>query len=180
MKAAARQSIAASENDLKNNRLGLMSAGQQSALSAEIDGFSSRSAKAIRQVIGVAALLTIGLVLLTFARVMIFPLALVVEVIIVAVMVSLTSSLNRFAQQLALDREAEAVRIIKGRAAGYALRAHPFWHSLRVELETYKLLDASMLRQFVGGELYQFYVLPHSGVIIAAELIAEKGFRHLH
>ena len=87
-----------------------------------------------------------------------------------------TSSVSRFAQQLVFDRDSEAVRIIKGRTSRYAMRTHPFYHSLRVELETYKLLDASLVREFANGELYQLYVLPHSGVIIAAELIAEKGF----
>ena len=180
MKAAAPPTIAAGENDLKNNRLGLMSAAQIDALRGQIADYEARTAQAIRQCVAFAAVFTIGVVLLSIARVLILPLALVAEIIIVAIMVSLASSLNRFSQQLSLDLDAEAVRIIKGRAAGYALRVHPFWHSLRVEVETYKLLDPALLRQFVGGELYQFYVLPHSGVIIAAELIAEKGFRHLH
>ena len=60
------------------------------------------------------------------------------------------------------------------------MRTHPFYNTLRVELETYKLLDASLAREFATGELYQLYVLPHSGVVIAAELIGEKGFRYLH
>ena len=180
MRAAARHSIAASENDLKNNRLGLMSAGQIDALRGQIAGYEARTASVIKQCVAFAALLTVAVVVLSFARILILPLALVAEIIIVAIMVSLASSLNRFSQQLTLDLDSEAVRIVKGRAAGYAIRAHPFWHTLRVEVESYKLLDPSLLRQFVGGELYQFYVLPHSGVIIAAELIAEKGFRHLH
>lgn len=180
MRAAQKQTIAASENDLRNNRLGLMSAGQIDMLQNHIDLFQAQSTQIIKRCVGLAILVTIGVVLLTFVRVLLLPIALAIELVIVGIMVYLTSSVSRFAQQLVYDRESEAVRIIKGRASRYAMRTHPFYHSLRVELETYKLLDPSLVRQFATGELYQLYVLPHSGVIIAAELIGEKGFRYLH
>lgn len=180
MKAAAKQTIAASENDLRNNRLGLMSAAQIDMLQAHIDLIQAQSTQIIKRCVGLAILATAAVALLSFARVLLLPIALGIELLMVGVMVYFTSSVSRFAQQLVFDRDSEAVRIIKGRASRYAMRAHPFYHSLRVELDTYKLLDASLVREFATGELYQLYVLPHSGVIIAAELIAEKGFRYLH
>lgn len=179
MKAAEKRVIAASENDLKNNRLGLMSAAQIDMLQAHIAQFQAQTAQIYKRCVGLAILVTIGVVLLSLARVLLLPIALSVELIMIGIMVYVTSSVSRFAQQLAFDRESAAVRIIKGRASRYAMRMHPFYYSLRVELENYKLLDAALVREFATGELYQLYVLPHSGVIIAAELIAEKGFRYL-
>ncbi|MCY4073406.1 MAG: hypothetical protein OXG60_19110 [Chloroflexi bacterium] len=180
MKAAEKQTIAASENDLRNNRLGLMSAAQIDMLQTHIDLFQAQSTQIIKRCVGLAILVTAAVVLLSFVRVLLLPIALGIELVMVGIMVYVISSVSRFAQQLALDRDSEAVRIIKGRTSRYVMRTHPFYHSLRVELETYKLLDASLVREFANGELYQLYVLPHSGVIIAAELIAEKGFRYLH
>lgn len=180
MKAAEKQTIAASENDLRNNRLGLMSAAQIDMLQTHIDLFQAQSTQVFKRCVGLAILVTAGLVLLSFARVLLLPIALGVELVMVGIMVYVASSVSRFAQLLATDRESEAVRIIKGRVSQYVLRTHPFYHSLRVELETYKVLDAALLREFATGELYQLYILPHSGVIIAAELIGEKGFRYLH
>ena len=180
MKAAEKQKIAASENDLRNNRLGLMSAGQIDMLQTHIDLVQAQSTQVIKRCIWLAVLVTIGVVLLSFVRVLLLPIALATELVMVGIMVYLTSSVSRFAQQLSFDRESEAVRIIKGRTSRYAMRTHPFYNTLRVELETYKLLDASLAREFATGELYQLYVLPHSGVVIAAELIGEKGFRYLH
>ncbi len=180
MKAAAKQIIAASESDLRNNRLGLMSAAQIDMLQTHIDLVQAQSAQVLKRCVGLAILATAAVVLLTFVRVLLLPIALGTELLMVAIMVYIISSVSRFAQQLAFDRESGAVRIIKGRASHYALRTHPSYHFLRVELETYKLLDAALLREFATGELYQLYVLPHSGVIIAAELIGEKGFRYLH
>ncbi|MDE2951347.1 MAG: hypothetical protein OXT68_11330 [Chloroflexota bacterium] len=180
MKAAEKQTIAASENDLRNNRLGLMSAAQIDMLQTHIDLFQTQSTQVVKRCVGLAILVTAVVVILSFVRVLLLPIALSIELVMVGIMVYFTSSVSRFTQQLIFDRDSEAVRIIKGRASPYALRSHPFYHSLRVELETYKLLDASLVREFATGELYQLYVLPHSGVIIAAELIAEKGFRYLH
>lgn len=180
MKAAEKQTIAASENDLRNNRLGLMSAAQLDMLGAQIDAIQAQSTQVIKRCVGLAIVATAVVALLCFARIFLLPIALGIEMVMVGIMVYFTTSINRFAQQLAFDRDSEAVRIIKGRTSRYVMRSHPFYHSLRVELETYKLLDASLVREFATGELYQLYVLPHSGVIIAAELIAEKGFRYLH
>ena len=152
MKAAEKKTIAASENDLRNNRLGLMSAGQIDMLQTHIDLVQAQSTQVIKRCIGLAVLVTIGVVLLSFVRVLLLPIALATELVMVGIMVYLTSSVSRFAQQLSFDRESEAVRIIKGRTSRYAMRTHPFYNTLRVELETYKLLDASLAREFATGE----------------------------
>lgn len=180
MKAADKQTIAASENDLRNNRLGLMSAAQIEMLQTHIDQFQAQANQIVKRCVALAILVTAAVVLLTFVRVLLLPIALGIELVMVGIMIYLSGSVSRFAQQLVNDRDSEAVRIIKGRTSRYVMRTHPSYHSLRVELETYKLLDASLVREFATGELYQLYILPHSGVIIAAELIAEKGFRYLH
>ena len=179
-RSARQQTIGADESDLKNNRLGLMSAAQIEMLAGRIDDLQSQTGRMIKRCVQLAALVTVAVVILTFVRVLLLPIALVIEIIAVGVMLAMTSNLNRFAQLLQLDLESQAVRIIKGRTSRFTMRPHPMYHTLRVELQTYRLLDQSLHRQFVTGELYQLYVLPHSGVVIAAELVGEKEFLYLH
>ena len=180
MRRVSSQIIAASPNDLKNNRLGLMSPTQQGTLHEQIDYFQERMSVLIRRTVTLAILITLAVIALSFVRVILLPVALGIEVVVVGLMLYLTTDFNRFVQQLTLDREAEAVRIVKGRTSRYTLRTHPLYHTLRVELQTYKLLDADMAREFTTGELYQYYVLPQSGVIIAAEIVGEKTAHYLH
>ena len=175
MRRSSLQIIAATPNDLKNNRLGLMSRQQWNALNGQIDHFQARMSVLIRRTVTLAFLITLAVIALSVARVVLLPLALAIEVVVVGLMLYLTTDFNRFVQQLTLDREAETVRIVKGRTSRYTLRPHPLYHTLRIELHTYKLLDASLAREFVTGELYQFYVLPQSGVIISAESVGEKN-----
>jgi len=179
MRRVSAQVIAASPNDLKNNRLGLMSQAQATTLGEQIDHFEARMSQLTGRALKLATAITVVVVILTFARALALPLALAIEVAVVGVMLYFTTDYNRFVQQLTLDREAEAVRIVKGRTSRYTLRAHPLYLSLRIELQTYKLLDGALARQFITGELYQHYVLPQSGVVIAAESIGEKNSRYL-
>lgn len=179
MRRVSSQIIAASPNDLKNNRLGLMSQEQAAALQDQIAHFHARLSQLTGRAVKLAIAITIAVVILTFVRVLPLPIALVIEVAVVGVMLYLTTDYNRFLQQLTLDREAETVRIVKGRTSRYTLRAHPLYITLRIELQTYKLLDGGLAKQFVTGELYQYYVLPQSGVVIAAESIGEKNSRYL-
>ena len=179
MRAATQETIAASENDLRNNRLGLLSAAQIAGLQQQIDAFQERSSHVVSRSVMLAAAVTLGLVALTFIRIILLPIALTLEIVVVAIMVVMTTNLNRFLQQLELDIESESVRIIKGRASRFGMRTHPLYHTLRVELDTYRLLDPSLPSQFATGELYQLYILPHSGVIIAAERVGEKEYLYL-
>ncbi len=176
MRESERQIIGAAETDLRSNRLGLMSAEQIAALESQVDQLQSRISQVIKRSVLQAGAVTSLVVILTFVRVLPLPVSLAVEVLIVGIMVTLTTSLNRFVQMLELDCQSEAVRIIKGRASRFSVRMHPFYHSLRVELHTHKLLDTSLVTEFVTGELYQLYLLPKSDVIIAAELIGEKSY----
>ena len=178
MRRSSRQVIAASPLDLKSNRLGLMSQAQLAALHEQIGAFESRMAAFARRSIALAALITLAVVLLSIARVIFLPLALAVEVAVVAALLYLTTDFNRFVKLLSLDREAETVRIIKGRTSRATLRPHILYYTLRIELQTYRLLDASLARAFTTGELYQFYVLPQSRVIVAAEGTGEKDLRY--
>ena len=173
MRQPDRQIIAAAENDLKNNRLGLMSQAQLRTLGRDIRRLQAQTAQLTRRGIALAALVTAAVVILSFVRVLLLPLALIIELAVIGAMIYLVTSLNRFVQQLTLDRESETVRIVKGRASRHILR-HPLYLLLRVEARDYKLLDATLPRQFTAGELYQLYVLPQAGVIIAAETISEK------
>ena len=179
MRRVSAQIIAASPNDLKNNRLGLLSQAQVVTLEEQIKHFETRMSQLTRRALMLAIVTTIIVLMLTFVRVLALPLALAIEVAVVGIMLYLTTDYSRFVQQLTQDREAEAVRIVKGRTSRYTLRTHPFYLSLRIELQTYKLLDSALARQFVTGELYQYYVLPQSGVVIAAEGIGEKNSRYL-
>ena len=179
MRASRRHVIGASEQDLKNNRLGLMSAAQISELEAHVSDFQRQTARMVKRSVMLAAAITAGVVILTFVRVLLLPIALTIEIMVVGVMLAMASNLNRFVQLLELDLESEAVRIIKGRASRFTMRPHPMYQTLRVELQTYRLLDPKLHAQFVTGELYQFYILPHAGVIIAAELVGEKEFLYL-
>ena len=180
MRRVSSQIIAASKNDLKNNRLGLMSREQVVTLQAQIDHFQARLTQLTSRAVKLAIAITIAVVTLTFVRVLALPLALAIEFVVVGVMLYLWNDYNRFVQQLTLDREAEAVRIVKGRASRYTtLRAHLLYNTLRIELQTYKLLDGGLAKQFITGELYQYYVLPQSGVVIAAEGIGEKNSAYL-
>ena len=175
MRRPAQQIIAASPGDLKNNRLGLLGAEQFGELNRQIDEFQLRMARVIRRLVWLALVITIAVVALSFVRVLLLPLALAIEVAVVGAMLYLTSDFNRFVQQLMLDRDAEAVRIIKGRTSSATLRHHILYHTCRIELQSYRVLDPALARQFKTGELYQYYVLPQSRVIIAAEGIGEKN-----
>ena len=175
----SRQIIAASENDLKNNRLGLMSQTQIRALEQHISLFQARMARFVRRSVAVAAMITAAVVILSFVRVVLLPVAMMIEIAVISLMIYAAADFNRFVQQLALDRESETVRIVKGRTSRYAMRTHPLYTTLRVEVQNYKLLDAALPKQFAGGELYQLYVLPQSGVVIAAEKISEKRAYYL-
>lgn len=175
MRRTERQVIAATTTDLKSNRLGLISQGQLQTLQAQIEAFEVRMAQAVRRSVALAVIITLAVVLLTFARVILLPIALAIEVVVAGILVYLTTDFNRFVQQLMLDREAEAVRIVKGRTSRSTLRPHILYHTLRIELQNYRLLDVSLAREFTTGELYQFYILPQSRAIIAAEGIGEKN-----
>ncbi|MCY3832885.1 MAG: hypothetical protein OXG85_07695 [Chloroflexi bacterium] len=179
MRRVTAQVIAASPKDLKNNRLGLMSQAQVLTLREQIDHFETRMTRWTRRALKLAIIVTIVVVILTFVRVIALPAALAIEVLAVGLMLYLTTDYSRFVQQLALDRDAETVRIVKGRTSPYTLRVHPLYTTLRVELQTYRLLDGALAKQFVTGELYQYYVLPQSSVIIAAESIGEKNSVYL-
>lgn len=179
MRRSSLQIIAATPSDLKNNRLGLMSPAQWKALNRQIDLFQARMSVLIRRTVTLAILITLAVIALCLARVVLLPMALAIEVVIVGLMLYLTTDFNRFVQQLTLDREAETVRIVKGRTSRYTLRTHPLYYTLRIELHSYKLLEAGLAREFITGELYQFYVLPQSGVIIAAESVGEKSSNYL-
>lgn len=175
MRRTTRQVIAATPADLKNNRLGLLSQEQLETLHTQIDQFELRMAQVIRRSVALATIITIVVVVLSFVRVILLPAALAIEVVVVGVLLYMTTDFNRFVQQLTLDRESEAVRIVKGRTSRGTLRPHILYHTLRIELQSYKLLDVSLAREFTTGELYQFYILPQSRVIIAAEGIGEKN-----
>ncbi len=179
MRRASVQVIAASPNDLKNNRLGLMSGAQAQTLGEQIEHFQRRMTDMTRRALLLALGVTVAVVVLAFVRVILLPLALVIEVTVVGAMLYMNSDYSRFVRELSLDREAEAVRIVKGRTSRYTVRTHPLYHTVRVELQTYRLLDGGLARQFVTGELYQYYVLPQSGVIIAAESVGEKNSLYL-
>ena len=175
MRRPARQIIAASPGDLKNNRLGLLGQEQLRDLNRQIDEFQVRLARVIRRLVWLAVAVTLGVVALSFVRVILLPVALAIEVAVVGAMLYLTSDFNRFVQQLMLDRDAEAVRIVKGRTSSATLRHHILYHTCRIELQSYRVLDPALARQFQTGELYQYYILPQSRVIIAAEGIGEKN-----
>jgi len=177
---ATRQQINATEDDLKQNRLGLMSQAQVSALDNHIDTYQARMSDVLKRSIIAATLITITIVVLVFVRVIPLPLAIVIELLVVGGMVYLTSDFNRFVQDLLLDQESRAVRIVKGRVSRYTMRTHPLYQTLRVEVQNYRLLDGELLEQFGTGELYQLYVLPQSQVVISAEKVGEKGTGYLH
>jgi hypothetical protein len=167
--------IDANDNDIKNNRLGLMSQSQVDQLQHDIDGYQTRIREIIQRAIGVGVMVTLGIITLVLIRVLRIPIALILEVFVVGGMIYLTTDFNRFIQQLIMDKEAGAVRIIKGRVSRYTMRSHPLYQTLRVEVQNYKVRDISSLRQFENGELYQVYVLPHSRLVISAEKISESG-----
>ena len=174
MRRSTVQVIAATPRDLKNNRLGLMSQEQLATLTAQVDAIQAQVEQLVKRAITLAIVVTIAIVALSFVRVIWLPVALGIELLVVGGMLYLAADVNRFLQLLTLDAEAESVRLVKGRTSRYTLRTHPLYHTIRVELDTYKLLDAGLARQFTTGELYQHYILPQSGVIIAAERIGEK------
>lgn len=176
---ATRQLINATEDDLKQNRLGLMSQAQVSALQDHIDDYQTQMNTVMKRSIMTGGIITVVIVLLVFIRILPLPIALVIELAVVAGMVYLTTDFNRFVQQLLLDHESQAVRIVKGRVSRYTMRTHPLYETLRVEVQNYRLLDGALSAQFGTGELYQLYVLPQSRVVIAAEKVGEKGTGYL-
>jgi|GEM_PF-1101210 len=167
--------IDANENDLKNNRLGLMSQGQIRKLQKDIDVYQARIKQIIPRAITVGLIMTVAIVLLVLMRILVIPVAVVLEALVVGGMIYLTTDFNHFIQQLMMDRDAGAVRIIKGRTSRYTMRSHPLYQTLRIEVQNYKVQDISLLRQFENGELYQVYVLPQSRLVISAEKISESG-----
>ena len=179
MRTPSSQTIAASDNDLKNNRLGLMSQTQILALEERIGFFQARMARFVQRSAATAVMITAAVVILSFIRVVLLPIAIMIEIAVIGIMIYMTVEFNRFVQQLLLDRESETVRIVKGCVSRDAMRIHPLYYTLRVEAQNYKLLDPTLLKQFAVGELYQLYVLPQSGVVIAAERISETSAAYL-
>lgn len=177
---ATRQHINATEDDLKQNRLGVMSQGQVGALQQHIDAYQARMSDVMKRAIFTGVVITSAIMILVFVRVLPLPIAILIELAVVGGMVYLTSDFNRFVQQLLLDHESHAVRIVKGRVSRHTMRTHPLYKTLRVELQNYRLLDETLSEQFGTGELYQLYVLPQSRVIIAAEKTGEKGMGYFH
>ena len=96
MRRVSGQIIAASPNDLKNNRLGLMSQGQVVTLEEQIDHFQARMSQLTRRAVKLAIAITIVVVALTFLRALALPVALAIEVAVVGVMLYLTADYNRF------------------------------------------------------------------------------------
>ena len=169
------RTIAADDNDLKNNRLGLMSQRQAEDLQQHINYYQARIGEIVQRSTLMGLAVTLGIVLLTISRVLTIPFAIGIAVVAVGSMAYMVSDFNRFIQQLVLDKEAGAVRIVKGRTSRYTLRSHPLYRTLRVEVHNYKVLDEKLLREFANGELYQVYVLPQSRVVISAEKLTETG-----
>jgi len=176
---ATRQHINATEDDLRQNRLGLMTQTQVDALQEHIDIYQARMDDVMKRAIIATGLITAVLVVIVFVQRALLPIAIVIELFVVGGMIYLTSDFNRFVQQLMIDHDAQAVRIVKGRVSHYTLRTHPLYETLRVEVTNYRLLDKSLADQFGTGELYQLYVLPQSQVVIAAEKVGEKGTGYL-
>ncbi len=172
---SSKRRISATENDLKNNRLGLMSEGQVRQLQRDIDVYQARIQEIVHRAIIVGGAITVVIVVLVLLGILKLPIAVVLEMLIVGGMIYLTIDFNRFIQQLIMDREAGAVRIIKGRASRYTMRSHPLYQTLRVEVQNYKVQNLTLLRQFENGELYQVYVLPQSRLVISAEKINESS-----
>lgn len=161
--------LATDESDLRQNRLGLMSQRQIDQLQAHIDYHQSRFGQLIQRTLLTGVVITIGVVIAVLIRLLIVPVAVVIEAVIVGGMIYLTTDFNRFVQHLLMDKEARAVRIIKGRTSRYTMRNHPLYQTVRVELQNYKVLDSALYQQLDNGELYQLYVLPQSRTVVAAE-----------
>ena len=109
-----------------------MSPVQRRTLREQIDQFQERMSVLIRRTVTLAILITLAVIALSFVRVILLPVALGIEVVVVGLMLYLTTDFNRFVQQLMLDREAEAVRIVKGRTSRYnAAHASSLSHGTR-------------------------------------------------
>lgn len=171
----AAQDAPFNENDLKQNRLGLMSQHQIDDLQHHIDIHQQRIQDLMRRAVITGGVVTLAIVAAVVTRMIRLPLAVVIEILVVGGMVYMTTDFNRFIQQLMLDREARAVRIVKGRASRYTMRSHPLYQSLRVEVHNYKVLDSSLFRLFENGELYVVYILPQSRTVIATEKLSSKS-----
>lgn len=163
----------AEENDLKNNRLGLLSQRQIEKLEQDIEDIQQLVGERIRQGIGLGVIVTIAIVILVFVRVLPFPIALFIEAGLVIALVVLTTDYSRFAQSLVADKEAGAVRIVKGNLSRLIGSIHPLYYLVRVEVRNYKVLDNAVYRSLKIGNLYQLYVLPHSGIIVSCEEVEE-------
>ena len=157
------------ESDLRQNRLGLMSQRQLDDLQQHIDQHQPHINRLIQRVVIIGGVLTFVVIIAVVLRLLILPAAVVIEAVIVGGMAYMTTDFNRFLQQLLLDKEAQAVRIVKGRTSRHTMRSHPLYKLVRVELHNYKVLDMSLYQQLENGELYQLYVLPQSQTVIAAE-----------
>ena len=176
----AQQTVAADENDLKQNRLGLMSQQQLDDLQRHIDYHQRHIRRLMQRTIAAGTVVTIGIIIAVLLRLIVLPVAIVIEVLVVGGMVYMTTDFNRFIQQLLIDKEAQAVRIVKGRTSRYTFRSHPLYQTLRVEVQNYKVLDHALFRQFENGELYQLYVMPQSNTVIAAEKLHETKAGYLN
>jgi len=179
MRSPKKPFVAATHADIRINRLGLISQQQLQQLDGYIAASQQRVNLLARRTIKLACFATLLLVLLALVRVILLPVALLLEIVLVSFMLFLTAGMQRFVRQLARDRDDKALRLIKGRASRSRLQAHPLYHRLNVELQSYRLLDPMLARQLLRrGELYQYYVLPHSRVIIAAEAIGETAAQY--
>lgn len=170
-----RQTLGADENDLKNNRLGLLSQKQTETLEEHIHYSRAYISEYIRRAMIFGGTATIGILILLMARLLPFPIAMVVLAGMIAYLAYLTSDFNKFIHALVIDHEAGSVRILRGRISKRIAGKHPLYWHLRVEVHGYRVIDERVYRALENGELYKLYILPQSGVVIAAEHEGELG-----
>jgi hypothetical protein len=173
------QRINATENDIKQNRLGLMSQQQLADLQEQIAHFQQITRSKSRNATITTISVSVSMTLLAAMRIVPLPIALVIALIIIASVVHTFSETWQFIKDLQQDQDEQTVRIVRGRVSHPILGTHPVYKTLRVEVQTYRVADEQLVDQFGTGELYQLYVLPQSRLIIAAEKTEERGTQYL-
>jgi len=174
-----RYKLGADENDIKNNRLGLLSQQQVDALEKHIHYARAYFSEYLRHAMVFGGVVTVGVFVFLAIGLLPFPLAMVILAGMIAYLAYLSSDFNKFIHSLVIDQDAGSVRIVRGRTSKRIAGKHPLYWHLRVEVHTYRIMDEKLYRALENGELYKLYILPQSGVIIAAEHDGELG-GHYH
>ncbi len=159
------------DEDLRANRLGLMSESQQAMVQAHVEALEERYR---RDVTVAGGLIVLGIAMM-IGGMMRLPLLFIIGSGVLIYGIFRYGIWHGLMNRLRIDLEGESVRIVNGRVSRRNIPPHPLFRLIRVESRLYKIWDDRLNRAMREGGFYAYYYLPQSEVIIAVEPKQEGG-----